>query len=115
VRNVLLPAAVVGQKFVFVIFFIGMFIGSFAGGLLMDLAILSYFAIVAFQAVTLPIEFDASKRAKLQLADMNFVDGDEMHGVDKMLNAAAMTYVAALATAVAQLLRLLLIRGSSRD
>lgn len=115
VRNVLLPAVIFSSKFVMILFFVGMFIGSFFGGLLMDLAIISYFVIVVFQTITLPIEFDASKRAKFQLADMGFVDDDEMVGVKKMLNAAAMTYVAALATTVAQLLRLIILRGSSRD
>lgn len=115
IRNTLLPAAVAGSKFVFILFFIGMFIGSFFGGILMDMAILLYFSVVLFQAVTLPVEFDASRRAKLQLAEMGFVDDQEMRGVNAMLSAAAMTYVAALATTIAQLIRLLVLRGSSRD
>lgn len=115
VRNMLLPAAIAGQHVVFILFFVGMFLGSFVGGFMMDIAILLYFAVVLFQAVTLPVEFDASKRAKLQLVDMGFIDDQELNGVRSMLSAAAMTYVAALATAIAQLIRLLLIRGSSRD
>lgn len=115
IRNTLLPAAVAGQRFVFILFFVGMLFGSLIGGVMMDIAILLYFTVVLFQAVTLPIEFDASKRAKLQLVDMGFVDDQELKGVNAMLSAAAMTYVAALATAIAQLLRLLLLRGSSRD
>lgn len=115
VRNMLLPAAIAGQHVVFILFFVGMFLGSFVGGFMMDIAILLYFAVVLFQAVTLPVEFDASKRAKMQLVDMGFIDDQELNGVRSMLSAAAMTYVAALATAIAQLIRLLLIRGSSRD
>lgn len=115
VRNMLLPAAIAGQHVVFILFFVGMFLGSFVGGFMMDIAILLYFAVVLFQAVTLPVEFDASKRAKMQLVDMGFIDDQELNGVRAMLSAAAMTYVAALATAIAQLIRLLLIRGSRRD
>jgi Zn-dependent membrane protease YugP len=68
-----------------------------------------------FQLVTLPVEFDASRRAKEQLFRLGLVHSDERAGVSEVLNAAAMTYVAALVTAILQLLRLLLIaRGRDR-
>ena len=66
---------------------------------------------VAFHTVTLPVEFNASKRAIRQLEELNIIDDNESKGARKVLSAAAMTYVAALATAVANLVRILLIRG----
>ena len=61
-----------------------------------------------FQLVTLPVEFDASSRAKKQLVGLGLVRGEESVGVSKVLNAAALTYVAAMVAAVFQLLQLLL-------
>ena len=77
---------------------------------------IAIFAIITlFQLVTLPVEFDASRRAKEQLFRLGLVHSDERAGVSEVLNAAAMTYVAALVTAILQLLRLLLIaRGRDR-
>jgi Zn-dependent membrane protease YugP len=70
--------------------------------------------LTVFQLITLPVEFDASRRAKEQLFRLGLVHSDERAGVSAVLNAAAMTYVAALVTAVLQLLRLLMI-ARSRD
>ncbi len=75
-----------------------------------------FFAVVTlFQLVTLPVEFDASRRAKEQLFRLGLVHAQEREGVSQVLNAAALTYVAALVTAVTQLLRLLLLARNSRD
>ena len=66
---------------------------------------LGLFAVIAlFQLITLPVEYDASRRAKAQLLDLGLVTHQEETGVRKVLNAAAMTYVAAMVTAVMQLL-----------
>ena len=77
-------------------------------------AAIAYGAVVLFQLVTLPVEFDASRRALRALEATGILTGDELVGAKKVLNAAAMTYVAATLTAVAQLLRLLLIAGGRR-
>ena len=68
-----------------------------------------------FQLITLPVEFDASKRAKEQLLSMGIVRGNESEGVSKVLNAAALTYVAALVSSVMTLLYYLTLARSSRD
>ena len=81
------------------------------GNLLFNLGILFFCAVVLFHTVTLPVEFNASKRAVTQLVELGIIDVAEMKGAKKVLSAAAMTYVAALATAVANLIRILLIRG----
>ena len=59
-----------------------------------------------FQIVTLPVEFDASKRAKEELTSLNIVVDEEKNGVDKVLNAAAMTYVAGVLASLLQIIRL---------
>ncbi|HUJ09488.1 MAG TPA: zinc metallopeptidase [Verrucomicrobiae bacterium] len=76
------------------------------------LGIIIYTVIVFFQLITLPVEFNASSRAKLILQQSGLVTRDEMPGVRRVLNAAALTYVAALIAAAAQLLQLILL---SRD
>jgi Zn-dependent membrane protease YugP len=68
-----------------------------------------------FQLITLPVEFDASKRAKEQLLSLGIVRGNEGEGVSKVLNAAALTYVAALVSSVMTLLYYLTLARSSRD
>jgi uncharacterized protein len=95
----LLPVIMIGGFF----FRIPMFI---------TLGIVVYAVIVLFQLITLPVEFNASSRAKLMLQQSGLVARDEMVGVHRVLNAAALTYVAALIAAAAQLLQLVLL---SRD
>ena len=70
--------------------------------------------IALFQTVTLPVEFNASSRALNLLADMNILNSDEQPYAKDMLSAAAFTYVAALIATLAQIMRLLLIRGRRR-
>lgn len=81
------------------------------GSILFDIGIICFCTVVLFQAVTLPVEFNASKRALQQLVALGIVDEEERIGAKKMLSAAAMTYVAALSVAVLNLIRILLIRG----
>ena len=92
--------------------YVGLIIAIFAGivGYLKFNIILLLVTII-FQLVTLPVEFDASKRGKEQLAFLNIVDDGELEGGSKMLFAAALTYVAGLLSNLLQLLRLVLILG----
>jgi Zn-dependent membrane protease YugP len=78
-----------------------------------SIGIFSFFALL--QVVTLPVEYDASRRAKQQLVSLGLVQADEAPGVGKVLNAAALTYVAALVVALLQLLKLIMIANSSRN
>ena len=80
------------------------------------LAITIFAIITAFQIITLPVEFDASRRARQQLLNLGIVQPQESAGVSKVLNAAAMTYVAAMVSSVMQLLHLIMIaRNSERS
>ena len=81
------------------------------GNFIFDLGIIFFAAVVLFHTVTLPVELNASKRAIKQLVDLNIVDDQEARCSKKVLSAAAMTYVAALATSIANLIRILMIRG----
>jgi hypothetical protein len=85
--------------------------GNAIGNIIFDLGIIFFVVVVLFHAITLPVEFNASSRAIKQLQNLNIIDQTEVKGAKKVLSAAAMTYVAALATAVANLIRILAIRG----
>jgi hypothetical protein len=78
----------------------------------MDLGIIFYAGVVVFHLVTLPVEFNASGRALVQLQSHGFLSTQEMGGAKKVLNAAALTYVAATAMAALQLVRLLILRSN---
>lgn len=112
VRSKLVPVVQVSSRIWYLPFFVGMMLngpGSVMGPLLMDIAIVLFGAMVVFQLVTLPVEFDASRRAKAVLATSGIVSTpDEARGVEKVLGAAALTYVAAAAAAVLQLVVLLM-------
>ncbi len=92
------------------ILILGLLMGMFYKFL--GIAIVIFAIITLFQLVTLPVEFDASRRAKARLFDMNIIQGEERAGVSKVLNAAAMTYVAAMVSSVLTLLQFVLM---SRD
>ena len=94
------------------ILLVGIFMGAFYK--LLPIAILIFTVIALFQAITLPVEFDASRRAKQQLVRMGLVQGNEAVGVSKVLNAAALTYVAGMVTAVLQLLQFVLMAREER-
>lgn len=112
-RSALVPVANFGSSAGFIIIIIGMIL-SFSG--LMTLGIILFSATVVFQIVTLPVELNASNRAIKNLRQMYLMDGNELKMAKKVLRAAALTYVAAAATTILQLLRLVLLsRGSSRD
>ena len=112
-RTAIVPVANIGSMLAFPLFMIGMFF-SMPGisGPLMDIGILLFTGAVLFQVVTLPVEFDASKRALAQLTTTGAVAPDEVSHAKQVLDAAALTYVAAAAMAAVHLLRLVLIRNS---
>ncbi len=109
IRQAIFPVASFGSTWGIWLFFIGLIFGGFR--FLMDIGILLFAGAVLFQVVTLPVEFNASRRALLQLENGGYLRPHEIDGARKVLNAAALTYVAAAAMAILQLIRLLLIRG----
>lgn len=109
-RNMVFPVARFGSSAAWFFIIGGLLLPAFHG--LMDVGILLFGTAVLFQIITLPVEFNASSRA-MQLLDTNgFITPDESSGAKKVLNAAALTYVAAMAAGVAQMIRLILIRNS---
>lgn len=113
VRNLAVPVAAFGSNAAFIFFFAGMFLNMIS---LIYVGIALFGAIVFFQVVNLPVEFNASNRAKQQLVALGVIDQQQLVEVSKVLNAAAWTYVAATLQAVLQLLYFLLrFTGGSRD
>lgn len=85
------------------------------GGTLLLFGAIALGVICLFHLVTLPVEFDASRRAKAQLVQLGIVDADEMSGVKETLDAAALTYVAAFVAALGSLLHILLLLSGRRE
>ena len=111
IRHKIVPMVNLCSKLGYVVIFIGLILGTY------NLAMFGFIllcAILLFQLVTLPVEFNASKRAMEQLKILSLTDDIGQNGVKSMLTAAAMTYVASLASTLLQLLRLLLIIMSRR-
>ena len=79
-----------------------------------QIGVILFIAVVFFQLITLPVEFNASRRALKVLNEDRMLDSEELKGARKVLSAAAMTYVAALFSTILQLLRLVLIVNGSR-
>jgi uncharacterized protein len=116
-RTTLFPLANIGSSMSWIFIIAGLLFlpGLKVGGVsLLDVGIVLFSFGVLFQLVTLPVEFDASRRALVQLNRLGLVAPDEQAGAKKVLDAAALTYVAAAAMAALQLLRLILIRDSRR-
>lgn len=111
-RAVIYPVARIGSTLAFPIFLIGLFFSGRSSVLFMDIGILLFAGALAFTVVTLPVEFDASKRALALLSERRFLTPDELAGAKKVLGAAALTYVASTASAASQLLRMFMLRGS---
>lgn len=113
VRHSLVPVANIGSNFSWILILIGFF-AQLSGMVL--LGILFMAAAVLFQIVTLPVEYNASNRAMDQVVSLGIIRNDEERETRKVLNAAALTYVAAAAVAVLELVRLILIyTGMQRD
>lgn len=111
-RNSILPLANIGSQALPILIFAAFIFRSSA---MIDLGILFYLFAIVFQIITLPVEFNASSRAILQLNEGFYIDEQESRDAKKVLNAAAMTYVASAAIALGELVRLLLYRSLMRD
>ena len=114
-RSMLVPTASIGSNLGYIVMLLGLFLAS--QNMVMVGAVL-FSAVLIFQVVTLPVEFDASNRAKALVVENGIVAAAERGGMDKVLNAAAMTYVAAVASSLTTLLCFLVrsgLLGGSRD
>ena len=112
IRHMMVPTVNLCSKLGYVVIFIGLLFGTFR---LAMVGLLLLGAMLLFQLVTLPVEFNASKRAMTQLKELNLTNDIDQNGVKNMLGAAAMTYVASLASTLLQLLRLFIIISSRRS
>ncbi|HQE62352.1 MAG TPA: zinc metallopeptidase [Candidatus Latescibacteria bacterium] len=115
-RSRLVPVANIGSTAAFPLFFIGLLFGKGLGLFFMDLGIALFLFALLFHIVTLPVEFNASKRALAILEDSGMLAADEIPGAKAVLRAAALTYVASATMALMNLLRLIILRNAmSRD
>ena len=106
IASSILPIVMIGSFFI---------IGGAFSYTLLKLGILCYVVLTVFQLITLPVEYDASARAKKELVALGILGKDEMIGVDKTLNAAALTYVAAFVSSLSYLMYLLSMVAGNRD
>lgn len=114
IRAAIVPVANIGSQAAFPIIILGVIIGGL-GSPLVNIGILLFSLAVLFQLVTLPVEINASRRAVALLGQVGILGDQEVGQTRKVLGAAALTYVAALAASVLQLLRLLLLFGGRRN
>lgn len=112
-RGIMVPLASFGSRFAMILVMIGLFFSAFK--VLIDVGIILFSAVVLFQLITLPVEFNASKRALAVLGDYQILASDEVPKAKKVLDAAALTYVAAAFSAIMTLVRLIYLRGRRRD
>jgi Zn-dependent membrane protease YugP len=116
VRQTLAPATQIAASVSNFVLIAGIFlISSAIGGKLLLLGAIALGVICLFQFVTLPVEFDASRRAKEQLVGLGILERDEMKGVNETLDAAALTYVAAFVAALGSLLHILMLLSGRRE
>jgi Zn-dependent membrane protease YugP len=117
IRQTLVPATQLASGTAQLLIIIGIVLGAKAlGGIFLMLGAVALAMICLFQLITLPVEFDATRRAKAQLVSLGLVDRDEMQGVSETLDAAALTYVAAFVASLGSLLHILMIlMGGRRD
>ncbi len=113
-RSTLVPIANFGSKLAWPLIIFGLFISGESSRLLINAGIIAFLGAVLFQLITLPVEFNASNRAIRMIADSGMMYGEEIKGAKKVLSAAALTYVASAATAILQLLRILILTGGRR-
>ena len=121
VRNTIVPVVNFASSLSWILIMIGLGLlfgqsssSSGIGTLVFDLGCLFFICVVAFHLITLPVEFNASSRALTRMQELSLVSSEDVPGAKKVLRAAAMTYVAAAATSIANLIRILLIRSRSR-
>ena len=115
IRGALVPIANFGSTIAWPLIIIGLFFNSRSSALFLNLGILAFSLAVLFQIVTLPVEFNASNRAIRVLGSSGMLYEDEVKATRKVLTAAALTYVAGAASAILQLLRIILLTGNRRD
>lgn len=116
IRSALVPIANFGSMLAWPVILIGLLFNTRSSGLIIDIGILLFSAAVLFQLVTLPVEFDASRRALVMLRTQGILADDELRYTRRVLKSAALTYVASEAAAILQLLRIILItNGRRRD
>jgi len=120
-RQTMVPAVQIASPIAWGVLSFGIFLAAVLGAkafgiVLLQLGVAALAVIALFQLVTLPVEFDASRRAKVQLVNLGILQQDEMVGVNETLDAAALTYVAAFVSTLGNLLYLLLmLTGGRRD
>ena len=114
-RGALVPVANLGSNIAWPLIVIGLFITGDSSSLLINLGIIAFSFAVLFHLVTLPVEFNASNRAIRILGSNGMMSKEEVGSVKKVLGAAALTYVASAATAILQLLRILILTAGRRD
>lgn len=116
-RNGIVPVVNLTQMASWPLIFFGLVMSEMSpyGSLMFLIGVGCFLFVILFHLVTLPVEFDASNRALEQMRVLNMVNEDDYVGSRTVLRAAAMTYVAALATAVSSLLRILILAGGRRD
>lgn len=117
IRTAIIPITNFGSKLAMPLILIGLLLSSFSPVFtwFTDAGIICFGLCTIFQLVTLPTEFDASRRAIQCIESGNLLSGEELAGAKKVLSAAALTYVAALAVSLAQLLRFIILFGNRRD
>ena len=114
-RSVLVPIANFGSAISWPLILLGLFISGKSSILFINIGILAFSLAVLFQLVTLPVEYNASGRAVRILAETGMMQGEEIVAAKKVLNAAALTYVASAASAILQLVRILVLTGGRRN
>lgn len=114
-RNWFVPIANFGSKISWPLILIGFIFSGGSSNILITAGIIAFAAAVAFHIITLPVEYDASNRALKVLESKGILVGSEVKSAGKVLNAAALTYLAAAATAILQLLRLIILFGGRRN
>ena len=114
IRSAIVPVTNIGAKLSVPLIMAGLLLSGFSQKLIMAayIGILLFSLCAVFQLVTLPTEFNASRRALVSIQDMNLLTGEELTGARRTLRAAALTYVAALTTTLAQLLRFIILVNS---
>jgi len=112
IRSLLVPLVNFSTKIGYLVIFIGLIFSFFELSLI---GLILLLAMLLFQLITLPVEFNASSRAKKQLIELNLIDNEELKDSKTMLTAAALTYVASVLTTLLQILRLALIVFGRRD
>ena len=115
IRGIILPMAKIGSQLSWILILLGLIFTAKVGFVLLYIGIVLFSLSVLFTIATLPVEFNASKRALECIRESDLLYGDEYTGAKRTLQAAAMSYVASALTAIMQLLRLIVIARSRRD